>query len=134
MANGVAGFSYLDVVGNPGAVTQAQRNAVAAAGVFGVLNYNAAAFNLPTGLTFGDSGRNELRLPGRTNFDFGLFKRFAFKERYAFEFRWENFNVFNHTQFFGPQAVDGNIASSTFGEVLSAQPARIVQLGAKFVF
>ena len=98
VANGVAGFSYLDVVGNPGAVTQAQRNAVAAAGVFGVLNYNPAAFNLPTGLTFGDSGRNELRLPGRTNFDFGLFKRFAFKERYAFEFRWENFNVFNHTQ------------------------------------
>src|SRR5262249_60731814 len=59
------------------------------------------AFALPTGLTFGDVGRNTLTLPGRVNFDFGLFKRFAFKERYAIEFRWENFNFFNHTQLNG---------------------------------
>ena len=106
VANGVGGTAaYLTTVGNPYAVTQAEKDAVAAAGVFGVLKYNPAAFDLPTGLTFGDSGRNELRLPGRTNFDFGLFKRFAFKERYAFEFRWENFNVFNHTQL---DVLDGN--------------------------
>jgi hypothetical protein len=29
--------------------------------------------------------------------------------------RVEAFNVFNHSQFFGPQAVDGNIGCSTFG-------------------
>jgi len=61
-------------------------------------------------LTYGTSGRNDLRLPGRTNFDFGMRKRFAFKERYAFEFRWENFNIFNHTQL---DAVGGS--SNAFG-------------------
>jgi len=158
VANGVAGSSatsaYLDLVGNPYAVTAAEKAAVAAAGVFGVLKYNPAAFDLPTGLTFGDSGRNTFRLPGRTNFDFGLFKRFAFKERYAFEFRWENFNVFNHTQLdqlsgtanaggTGLPVADGcaalnagdpSCAGSGFLVLNGAHNPRIMQFGLKFVF
>ncbi len=52
-----------------------------------------------TGLTFGDAPRKLApSLPGRVSTDFGLFKRFAFKDAYAFEFRWENFNLFNHPQ------------------------------------
>jgi hypothetical protein len=66
--------------------------------LFGKLQYNPIAFTEPVGLTFGDATRNMLRMPGRLNFDMGLFKRFEFKERYAFEFRWETFNTFNHTQ------------------------------------
>ncbi|HKM79437.1 MAG TPA: carboxypeptidase regulatory-like domain-containing protein [Candidatus Acidoferrum sp.] len=100
--------SYPDLVGNPNAVTPAEQAAYAAAGVFGVLKYNPAAYALPVGLTFGTATRNELRLPGRFNNDFGLFKRFQFRERYAFEFRWENFNVFNHTQL---DQVNGNAAA-----------------------
>jgi hypothetical protein len=64
------------------------------------------------GLTFGTAARNQLRLPGRFNNDFGLFKRFEFRERYAFEFRWENFNVFNHTQL---DQVNGNGSSGGAG-------------------
>ncbi|MGB6633102.1 MAG: carboxypeptidase regulatory-like domain-containing protein [Terriglobales bacterium] len=71
---------------------------------------------------------------GMSNFDMALLKNVRLTESKSLQFRVEGFNVFNHTQFFGPQSVDGNISSSTFGEVLSAQPARIVQLGAKFVF
>jgi hypothetical protein len=48
--------------------------------------------------------------------------------------RLEAFNVFNHAQFFGPQAVDGNISSSTFGQVVSAAAPRLVQAGLKFLF
>jgi hypothetical protein len=40
----------------------------------------------------------------------------------------------NHTQFFGPQSVDGNIGSATFAEVIHADPPRLLQLGAKFLF
>ena len=101
VANGVSGStisSFPLLVGNPHSVTQAQRDTLAENNVFGVLDYNPAAFALPTGLTFGTFSRNNLTLPDRVNFDFGLFKRFSFKERYAIEFRWENFNVFNHTQ------------------------------------
>ena len=114
VANGISGVigSFPLLVSNPNQVTQAQRAAVANASVFGVLNYNPAAFALPTGLTFGTVDRNNLTLPGRVNFDFGLFKRFAFKERYAFEFRWENFNVFNHTQL---NAISGNANATGTG-------------------
>ena len=48
------------------------------------------------------------------------------------QLRLEAFNVFNHAQFFGPATVDGNISSSTFGQVINADPPRLVQLGAKF--
>ncbi len=112
VAKGLGTSAYLDVVGNPNVVPASQQQQFAATGVFGVLRYNPAAFDLPTGLTFGNSGRNELRLPGQLNFDFGLLKRFAFKERYAFEFRWENFNVFNHTNL---NALSGGTSSGGAG-------------------
>jgi hypothetical protein len=46
----------------------------------------------------------------------------------------EGFNVFNHAQFYGPASVDGNINSSTFGQVVSAAPPRLMQAAVKFVF
>jgi hypothetical protein len=98
VANGVGTGSYPDVVGNPNQVPAAVQQAFEATGLFGKLNYNPTAFDIPVGLTFGNATRNMLRMPGRLNFDMGLFKRFEFKERYAFEFRWETFNTFNHTQ------------------------------------
>jgi hypothetical protein len=100
VANGISGVipSFPDVVGNPNAVPTAVKQAFGATGLFGKLLYNPTAFTLPVGLTFGDAARNMLRMPGRLNFDMGLFKTFEFKERYAFEFRWETFNTFNHTQ------------------------------------
>ena len=55
----------------------------------------------PQGLTFGDTGRNSLNIPNRLNFDMALFKNFPIKESYAFQFRAEAFNIFNHTQWNG---------------------------------
>jgi hypothetical protein len=43
-------------------------------------------------------------------------------------------HVFNHAQFFGPQAVDGNIGDTTFGQVINAAPPRILQGALKFSF
>ncbi len=99
---GVAGNvgipSFPDVVGNPNSVPAAVQQGFQATGLFGRLLYNPTAFDIPAGLTYGNATRNMLQMPGRLNFDMGLFKRFEFKERYAFEFRWETFNTFNHTQ------------------------------------
>jgi hypothetical protein len=159
VANGISGAvgSYPDVVGNPNSVTPAQQQAVAAAGVFGVLRYNPAAYVLPVGLTYGDSNRNTLRLPGLFNSDFGLSKTFSFKERYAIQFRWENFNVFNHTnlnQFSGSLSSggagltsgmgcvggannnggDSSCASSGFLVLNGAHSPRIMQFGLRFQF
>jgi len=72
--------------------------------------------------------------PGMDNYDMALLKNVRLNEAKSLQFRIEAFNVFNHAQFFGPQAVDGNIDSSTFGQVVSAAPPRLIQLGAKFFF
>ena len=72
--------------------------------------------------------------PGMDNYDMALLKNIRLNEAKSLQFRIEAFNIFNHAQFFGPQAVDGNIDSSTFGHVISAAPPRLVQLGAKFFF
>jgi hypothetical protein len=63
-----------------------------------------------------------------------LLKNVRFTEAASVQLRIEAFNVYNHAQFFGPQAVDGNINSSTFGQVVSAAAPRLVQVGAKFTF
>jgi hypothetical protein len=68
------------------------------------------------------------------NYDMAVLKSVRLTEAKSGKFRMQGFNVFNHAQFFGPQAVDGNIDSSTFGQVVSAAPPRLVQLGAKFFF
>ena len=39
------------------------------------------------------------------------------------QFRLEAFNVFNHAQFYGAGAVDGNIASPTFGQIVTRRGA-----------
>ncbi len=97
----------------------------------GPLAYNPAAFIAPTGLTFGDVGRNTLYLPGRLNFDLGTFKRFAINEKTGFEFRWENFNLFNHTQYNG---IDSGFGSSTFLHLNATHDPRRMQFGLRFYF
>jgi len=95
-------------------------------------------------LTFGNVGRNTLAGPGRINFDFGLFKRFSFGESRALDFRWENFNLFNHTQYNGISSsmdcgVVGSTAadpacinSSSFLHASGAHLARRMQFGLRF--
>jgi hypothetical protein len=113
----------------------------AAASSFGPLLYNPAAFTAPVGLTFGNVGRNTLNLPGRLNFDAGLSKRFAFSERTGLDFKWEVFNVFNHTQF-GTCASGGgcsspistSLGSSNFLQLSAAHDPRRMQFGLRLYF
>jgi hypothetical protein len=72
--------------------------------------------------------------PGAENFDTALAKNLPLTESKSILFRIEAFNVFNHAQFFGPQSVDGNIGSSTFGQAISAASPRILQAAVKFSF
>jgi hypothetical protein len=84
--------------------------------------------------TPGNAARRFFHGPGMDNHDMALLKNLRLSESKSLQFRIEAFNAFNHAQFFGPKAVDGNIDSSTFGQVISAAPPRLVQLGAKFFF
>ncbi len=79
--------------------------------------------------TFGNSNRRFFHGPGFNNTDFGILKRTTIHENFAFDIRFEFFNIFNHAQFKNP---DGNIDDQNFGLVTSARPPRIGQVSAKF--
>ena len=63
-----------------------------------------------------------------------LIKNLPLRGSRALQVRVEVFNVFNHAQFYGPGAVDGNIASPTFGNIVAAAAPRQTQLAVKFTF
>jgi len=149
VGNGVGTGSYPDLIGNPNSGIP-PRSAVNSPS-YSEFFYNPGAYALPRGLTFGNAGRNSVRNPGRANIDMALFKRFQIKESAAFEFRAEAFNVFNHTQWNGysssmscalgpnnsagdPGCVSADAAASNFLEVNGSHLARVLQLGAKFIF
>lgn len=100
----------------------------------GLVYFNTAAF-APNALgTPGDASRRSFHGPGELNFDLALLRNFKFSESRALQFRFETFNTFNHAQFFGPAAVNGDISSALFGQVIKAQPPRLVQLALKYTF
>jgi len=71
----------------------------------------------------GNARRNILTAPGVNNSDFQLFKQTSFHETQSVEFRWEMFNVFNHTKW-GSPAVDME-SPSTFRQITSTRDPRM---------
>ena len=128
--NGINNFGIdePDVVAGPLDLNDNPRN--------GKSYFNTALFSPNTLGTPGNAKRRYFYGPGMNNYDMALLKNVALTESKSLQFRLEAFNVFNHAQFFGPQAVDGNIGDlgTTFGQVVSADPPRLVQLGFKFLF
>jgi hypothetical protein len=87
--------------------------------------------------TLGQLGNAKRRLfygPGIENFDLTLQKGFPLRDGRAVDVRIEGFNVFNHAQFYGPAAVNGQIADPSFGKIESAAAPRLIQVAAKFSF
>jgi hypothetical protein len=82
----------------------------------------------------GNAKRRFFYGPGIDNYDMALLKSIPLTESKSLQFRFEGFNVFNHAQFYGPASVNGNINSSSFGEVVSAAPPRLMQAAVKLIF
>ena len=145
--------SYPDLAANPGAAPSARSGG---AFTFGPLIGNPGRFVAPTGLTFGNAGRNYLNNPSRLNFDMQLSKNFPLAEGRSMQFRLETFNIFNHSQFriFNPShpgnpgnnVIDcysdstgtagepGCLATSAFLHPIDAHRPRTMQFGFKFMF
>ncbi len=96
--------------------------------------FNNSLFSLPALGQIGTAARRFFYGPGIENFDMALLKNLRLTESKSLQFRLEAFNGFNHAQFYGPAAVDGNISSAAFGRVVSAAAPRLVQLGIKFLY
>jgi hypothetical protein len=93
--------------------------------------FNTSAFALPPFGSFGNAGRNILDGPGYKNVNASLVKNTALAENFNLQFRVEAFNLFNHPNFNLP---DNFFGSPTFGQILSAQSPRRIQLGLKLLF
>jgi hypothetical protein len=96
--------------------------------------FNTSLFKLPDAGTLGTAARRFIYGPGMANFDAALLKNVRFSDTHSLDLRFEAFNVFNHAQFFGAAAVNGNISSPSFGQIVSANSPRVIQLGMKFHF
>ena len=96
--------------------------------------FNAVLFPEEEIGQLGDAKRRIFYGPGINNFDLALQKNIRLAEARSLEFRAEAFNAFNHTQFYGPASVDGQVEDPNFGHIVSAATPRLVQLAAKFNF
>jgi hypothetical protein len=93
--------------------------------------FSTAAFAMPAYGSFGNAGRNILEGPGYGNVNLALLKLVRLSTSTRLQLRLEAFNLLNRTNFNLP---DNFLASPTFGQILSAQSPRRVQLGVKLLF
>ena len=104
--------------------------------------FDTSVFKRPSGR--GDKGTDfsnvKFRGPGFANYDLSMFKNFPIGgEKRRLQFRWEFYNLFNHTQFasvnntarFDPQ---GNQVNAAFGQVTAARNERRMQGSLRFIF
>ena len=92
---------------------------------------NPQAFTVNGPGTFGTTGMNSLLGPHYVDSDVTLTKLFKIREQQNLQLRFEFFNVFNHTNF---QAPVNTLSSNTYGQIQASNPARIIQLAAKYTF
>jgi hypothetical protein len=128
----VAVGSFADIVGDPHATPNCP---ALEPGTKGVPLFNCAAYEQTQGLTFGDSGRNSLNYPRRTNFDMSVYKVFKPTERIAVQFRAEGFNIFNHTQWNGiNNSVNVPGAQTDFLYSTGAHMPRVLQFAIRITY
>jgi hypothetical protein len=129
VADGTTGIgSYADRIGDPHASLNCPPLGDA---MKGVPLFNCAAYTQTQGLTFGNSGRNSLNNPHRTNFDMSIYKIFKPKEKVQVQFRAEAFNVFNHTQWSG---VNPYVSTTNFFFSTGAHMPRVLQFALRITF
>jgi len=103
-------------------------------------HFNTDVFRLPAVGTIGNAAKTLIRGPGVNNWDTAIFKNFPITERARLQFRWEIYNVFNHTQFsgldtgarFDPKT--GEQVNTRFGQFTSARSPRQMQFALRFYF
>lgn len=93
--------------------------------------FGTSSFAIPAAGTFGNCANDTVVGPGLSEWDAGIFKSFKFSESKSLELRGEFIN-FTNTPIF--QTASRTVTSSQFGEILSSQGERNIQLALKFYF
>lgn len=100
--------------------------------------FDAACFARPLVRgEIGNAARNLLRRPGVINSDLAMFKNVRLREKLRLQFRWETYNLFNHTNFNNfDSALTLTLNTTTnqvtqtnarFGQPTSARSPRVMQ-------
>jgi hypothetical protein len=119
VADQVSAFKVLGLIGNAGKW------------------FDTASFSQPTGVRFGDTGRNQFYGPGAWTADLSLFRSFAMGGTRRLEARVQGNNIFNHPVFGNPSA---SLTSGTYGQITSfgqgggSYIERQFQVGLRFTF
>ena len=92
---------------------------------------NTDAFSIPPEFQYGNAGRGTLEGPGIINLDLSVVRSFLTSENSRLEFRFDAFNLTNHTNFETPF---NQFPHPLFGVAFRAQEARDLQFGLKFHF
>jgi Carboxypeptidase regulatory-like domain len=96
------------------------------------LVFDPASFSTNFIGRYGTARRTICCGPGLNNSDFSVQKEIPFSEQKRFEFRWDIFNIANHTKFYN---VDGNITDgSNFGIAKKVADPRLMQFALKLYF
>jgi hypothetical protein len=99
-----------------------------------------SAFAVPSGRgDYGDAARNVFQLPGINNWNLSFFKNVPMGARRRLQFRWEIYNLLNHTQW---STIDntlrydatGTQVNAQFGKATAARNSRIMQGAIRFSF
>jgi hypothetical protein len=90
----------------------------------------------------GNASRNLFRRPGLINFNLAMFKNIRLGEKVRLQFRWETYNLFNHTNF---NDVDTDLVfndvnnqivqtNARFGQPTNTRPPRVMQGSLRLTF
>jgi hypothetical protein len=104
--------------------------------------FNTAAFvplsQMKLG-SYGNAGRNFINGPAFFNTDLTVFRQFPIRENLKAQIRGEFFNLFNEEHFVptpgsNAPAVNTTVGSGSFGQIISANPGRVIQVAAKLTW
>lgn len=93
--------------------------------------FNPAAFTQNPVGTYGSTSRNAYRGPAYATVDMGLLRNFSVTERAKLIFRFETFNIFNHTNLMTPSNTQSN---GNFAQITSAYDPRVLQFALRIAF
>jgi hypothetical protein len=91
--------------------------------------FNTGAFTAPASGTFGDAGRNTIIGPGQRLLNASIGRDVRLSSNRVMSIRVEANNVLNTVNW---GTIDTTVNSPTFGQVISVQPMRTVQLNLRF--
>ena len=102
--------------------------------------FDPTVFARPARGDAGNIGNGMVRGPGINNWDLTLFKNFPLKsEQRSFQFRWELYSLFNHTQFSTMNTTAafnaaGQQTNTQLAQATGARSARIMQVSLRLRF